>query len=454
MKKLASFVAVAALASLAAQAIHKHPGRPAALALSAIERQILRDAPNSPDTGLPANGDVKTLVGSLKGEAASAPGVPGAAVQPQAAGAGASGAANAEIEVVQSVPVETALDVPGTRRTQEVWVEMINAARKTIDLEQFYVYSKPGEALEPVLAALRAAAARGVQVRLLLDGKFYRTYPEEPDRLAGVPNIQARTVDFAEGIQHAKYFVVDRSLVFSGSANFDWVALTHIHEVGLRTSDAQAASSLEAVFAQDWARGSAIGQKPAPAAAEPANADGPAPGLSGLQVVASPPAQNPAGVSDTLGAITRLLGSARSSVKIQVYQYTTTLYHSSQHWNVLDAALRQAAARGTHVQLLVDKIALKTGGPDLKALASLANVEVRTVQIPAWSGGQIPYSRLIHSKYLLADDSTAWVGSENWSGDYFTNSRNVGVILKEPAAVGKLGQIFDRVWNSPYATAL
>ena len=65
------------------------------------------------------------------------------------------------IEIVQSVPVETTLEVPGVALTQSVWLDLINSAQSTIDLEEFYVSSQAGSALEPVLGALQNAALMG-----------------------------------------------------------------------------------------------------------------------------------------------------------------------------------------------------------------------------------------------------------------------------------------------------
>lgn len=80
-------------------------------------------------------------------------------------------------ELVQSAPVETNLAVPGIRETSQVWTEMINSAQKSIDLEEFYIYTKKGTALDPVMAALESAAARGVQVRLIVDQSFLPDIP-------------------------------------------------------------------------------------------------------------------------------------------------------------------------------------------------------------------------------------------------------------------------------------
>lgn len=269
--------------------------------------------------------------------------------------------------------------------------------------------------------------------------------------------MQVKTIDFSAlgGIQHAKYFVVDNSDCFVGSANFDWVALTHVHEIGVHVSDKTVADQLESIFAIDWNLGApAIGEYP-PLVTN-VECDHP-PALPNLHVVASPLGSQsllPNGVPDTIDTIVKTLDNGKSLIEIQVYDYSTSLFQSKEHWQKLDNAIRAAAARGLQVRLLVDKNALSGGKADLQALAHLKNIEVRKVDIPQWSGGFIPFSRLVHSKYLIADKSTAWVGSENWSPSYFTTTRNVGLILTAPNIVSQLQEVFDRVWTSPYTSPL
>lgn len=141
-------------------------------------------------------------------------------------------------ELVESIPVETSLDNPDIRNTQEVWLEMINSAQKTIDIEQFYISNKKGEPLDTILKAIVAAAKRGVIVRIIVDSKMYETYPDDVNWLEEQsPNIIARVLDIGKisgGIQHAKFFIIDGYEIFLGSQNFDWRALKHIHELGIR----------------------------------------------------------------------------------------------------------------------------------------------------------------------------------------------------------------------------
>ncbi|MGA2052134.1 MAG: phospholipase D-like domain-containing protein [Opitutales bacterium] len=363
----------------------------------------------------------------------------------------------ATVELVQSVPLETSLAEPGLRSTSEVWLEMVQGANASLDIEQFYLSATPEDGIEdPVMLkvddAIGAAAKRGVRVRLLLDAGFFKTYPDDAKALAQNANVTLKTIDvkaLTGGIQHSKFFVADGKWAFLGSPNFDWRALDHVHEIGIRTDDAGVSSGLEAVFAKDWAQGVLVAGK-----------DGPAPavklvkGSAGVDFYASPKLMNPPGVNDTLTALLVKIQGAQKSVDLQTYEYSTTLYDSAQTWTVLQDALTAAAGRGVKVRLMLDASKVKTGGAALRTLAGTPNVEVKSVRIPAWSGGPISYARLIHSKYMVFDGTSAWVGTENLEGSYFETTRNVGVMFNDPKLVGELEGVFDRVWGSTYAKAV
>ncbi|HWA05750.1 MAG TPA: phospholipase D-like domain-containing protein, partial [Ignavibacteria bacterium] len=161
------------------------------------------------------------------------------------------------IELVESIPIETTLDNPDIRNTQEVWLEMINSAQKTLDIEQFYISNEKGEPLDTILHAIIAAAKRGVIVRIIVDGEMFRTYPVDVTWLEQQsPNITKHVIDFkslAGGIQHAKFFIVDGKEVFLGSQNFDWRALKHFHELGVKFSgDNDLIRIYSDIFNEDW----------------------------------------------------------------------------------------------------------------------------------------------------------------------------------------------------------
>ncbi|MFI5371960.1 MAG: phospholipase D-like domain-containing protein, partial [Candidatus Eisenbacteria bacterium] len=169
------------------------------------------------------------------------------------------------VELVETRPVETTLGNPTLPSATETWLSLIHSARHTIDLEEFYLSTWPEEPTDAVLAALGAAAKRGVKIRLLLDARMYRTYPHVADSLAGVPGWSVRLLPWARiagGVQHSKYFVIDRTTSFVGSQNLDWRALKHIHELGVRVRDPRVAAELERVFEMDWAEGYRSGTEP------------------------------------------------------------------------------------------------------------------------------------------------------------------------------------------------
>lgn len=361
-------------------------------------------------------------------------------------------------EVVLTTPVETDLLVPQVEDTQKSWIKMISAARETLDIEQFYIADEKGESLEPVLAAIRKAAEKGVKVRVLGDNKFFKTYPATIKELGNLANIEARTIDYGAGVQHAKFFIVDGKSFYIGSANFDWRALKHIHELGLRVDDVDLATSLGAVFDTDWAKGVTVGSTtlPSRAARKVVNS-----GKSGdLHLVGSPESELPEGLDFSLPQIIALLQQAKTAkdtVDIQTMEYSTKAFGSKTYaksgpWNDLDDELRAAAGRGAKVRLLVENKSAQKATKELKALAKVKNIEVRTVEIPEAKQGHIDYARLIHSKYLVVNGSKAWVGTDNWSRNYFTQSRGVGLITDSASTVSTLSAVYQKLWESPYAT--
>src|SRR5581483_1536421 len=109
----------------------------------------------------------------------------------------------------------------------------------------------------------------------------------------------------------------------------------------------------------------------------------------------------------------------------------------------LDDALRRAAGRGVEVDLLVSDWSKRKGTLEsVQDLGRAAGVRVRFIKIPAWSGGYVPFARVAHAKYMVIDGARAWVGSSNWEGDYFTRTRNAGVVVEGEAFAAQLEHVF------------
>lgn len=362
------------------------------------------------------------------------------------------------LALAETAPVETTLDDPAIPDAQETWIALFDAATTRIDLAQFYVSTRPDAEgrLVPVLASLKAAAGRGVAVRLLADAKFAKTYPGTLEELGAVENIDVRLYDFKPvrgGVLHAKYFLVD-DVAWLGSQNFDWRSLEHIQELGLTVREPRAVADLAAVFDQDWAI--AGGEEPPPAGEPAADTDAGAStpyaaGTVTVEAVASPGDLLPPGVDWDLPHLLALIDGAQSRVRVQLLSYAVKGYDRTE-WRALDDALRRAAGRGVQVELMVSDWGKK--GSKLQAvqdLQRLDNLTVKFVAVPDWSGGFIDFARTIHSKFLTVDGQHAWVGTSNWSRDYFYSSRNVGVVVTGGSFAGDLDRIFERTWTSAYA---
>jgi len=364
------------------------------------------------------------------------------------------------IELVESIPVETSLDNPDIRNTLEVWLEMLNSAQTTLDIEQFYISNEKGEPLDTILGAIVSAAKRGVVVRIIVDGEMYRTYPNDVTWMEQQSsNITKHVIDFkalAGGIQHAKFFIVDGKEVFLGSQNFDWRALKHIHELGVRISgDNDLIRIYSDIFNEDWKYseindgkswnlpiytihrpdfmifksiyGDSIHVKPTISPKEFYHING----------------------EKDLDEILFMINNAATEITLQFLSYNPVT--KDGYWDEVDAALISAAKRGVKVKLLVSDWNLgKTAVEHFKELIQYPNFEIRYTSILDYSGGFIPFARVEHCKFITAD-SICWIGTSNMRYDYFYESRNVGLIIENGKFTHRVRDIFYKSWNSEYA---
>ena len=86
----------------------------------------------------------------------------------------------------------------------------------------------------------------------------------------------------------------------------------------------------------------------------------------------------------------------------------------------------------------------------LKDLSTVPNVEVAFTSIPEWSGAYIPFARVEHCKFIVADSAKFWLGTSNCEKSCFYSSRNLGVVCTSARLAGTLSRIFLKSWNSPY----
>jgi phosphatidylserine/phosphatidylglycerophosphate/cardiolipin synthase-like enzyme len=56
-----------------------------------------------------------------------------------------------------------------------------------------------------------------------------------------------------------------------------------------------------------------------------------------------------------------------------------------------------------------------------------------------------------HSKYFICDNDISWISTTNWEKNYFYNSRNVSLVVKNKEVNIKLSDVFDISWDGPYS---
>ncbi len=369
-----------------------------------------------------------------------------------------------EFELYETAPVETELGSEDLREAHEVWLEVIEGATRRIELAHFYASARPADwsgaepdRLEPVIAALEAAADRGVAVRFLAEDGFYDTYPETLDRLDARQRIEVRRVDFdarGGGVLHAKFLVADGAQVCVGSHNFDWRSLSHIQELGARVRSAAVASSFLAVFDLDWKYAGGVAASLEPDATPPRlpvllHSDH----LGPVEVlpVFSPAETLPIGAQWDWPHIQGLIDGAQNQITLALLTFRP-VGRDGERFQALSEALQRAVDRGVRVRLMVADWGKRPGTvEELQRLAGLDGYEIRFVHLPEAEAGFIPFGRCIHSKFLVADSSAAWLGTSNFERSYFEQGRNAGLILRGAGVSRRLNGFFEDTWNSSLA---
>ncbi len=362
------------------------------------------------------------------------------------------------IELVESIPVETTLDNPDIRNTQEVWLEMINSAQKTLDIEQFYISNEKGEPLDTILGAIVAAGKRGVVVRIIIDDGMYRTYPDDVEWLEKQSaNITKHVIDFkslAGGIQHAKMIIKDDYEVFIGSQNFDWRSLKHIHELGVKIKQTDCLGVYRGIFNSDWEYSGINDGKSWECGIFTINKNFHIDSDLYGKWIRVEPTVSPVkfdhinGYTD-IEVILSMISQARTEINLQFLSYNTVTKEG--YWEEVDTALISASKRGVKVKLIVSDWNLsKTAVEHFKELIQYPNFEIRYTEIPDYSGGFIPYARVEHCKFITAD-SLCWIGTSNMSYSYFYESRNFGIMFNSRIFAERIRDIFYKSWDSEYA---
>uniref|UniRef100_A0A665UWX0 Phospholipase D family member 4 n=2 Tax=Echeneis naucrates TaxID=173247 RepID=A0A665UWX0_ECHNA len=414
---------------------------------------------------------------------------------PQDAGGANVSMDQCSMALVESIPQYMKFEANATFGIplDQVWKDLISLAADQVDVVSFY-WTLTGEDInvnsssdmpgKDILKELGDLPSRNVSVRVVISVPTVRTNSTDLDILKE-KGVHVRRVNFGrlmKGVLHSKFWIVDRKHVFIGSANMDWRALTQVKEVGVVIYNCSSlAQDLHKIFQSYWVMGHPNSTLPRPWPSKYDTAINKHHPLlleadnvsSSIYLSSSPPSFCPPSRTQDLEAILSIISEAQHFIDVSVMEYfpTTRFEKPLRYWPFIDDAIRMAAFENkVKIRMLIscgrdsDPAML----PFLQSLASLdspqhnISIQMKLYIVPVGNQSDIPYSRVNHNKYVVTD-KVAYIGTSNWSGDYFLTTAGVGLVIsqqaphsvwKTKALQSQLKAVFDRDWNSEFAVHL
>lgn len=269
-------------------------------------------------------------------------------------------------------------------------LRLIRSARKSIRLEVYLLTNRT------IVGALAKARAQGIDVRVLLEqhpygAARYAQLGYNALRAAGVPVRWANEAAFT--YTHEKAMVVDGRVAGIFTFNLTSSGLLANREFGVIDTSSRDAATIAGVFDADWSRRSYHPNDP--------------------DLVISPVTSR--------SAIDGLIDGSR---------HTLDLYEEEIDDLGVEARLEAAARRHVRVRLITS-----AGSPGVDAVRG-AGVAVQIIAHP-----------YIHAKAIVADTSRVFLGSENISRTSLDHNREMGIIIRDAAAIGTVESTFSSDWH-------
>ncbi|MDH3738920.1 MAG: phospholipase D-like domain-containing protein, partial [Alphaproteobacteria bacterium] len=310
-------------------------------------------------------------------------------------------------------------------------IEAIDGAMRSICLESYIIkYDSVGREF---VAALKRAVARGVEVRVLIDGvgQVY-SWPPIARALAAAEIPHARfmyslwpwQMPYLNLRNHQKVLVIDGETGFTGGMNIsaanrsDALPRRRVRDIHFKVEGPLVAHLSEA-FADDWhitTKETLVGERWFPQ-------------LSGAgDVVAR---GIPSGPHESVERVRWIIAAAISEAR-QSLRVMTPYFLPDE---TLAAGLRLAALRGVEVDIILPE---KTNLAFVTWAAMARLDELIGVGCRIWLG-PTPFN---HSKLMLVDENWALVGSSNWDPRSLILNFEFNVECHGAELTERLGELF------------
>ena len=278
-------------------------------------------------------------------------------------------------------------------------IQVIHSSRRELDVGVYYLSDRK------ILRALAAAHRRGVDVRVIIEGKPYGMKPwqvrREERTIAATgarwkvapPRFTSHGNDYS--FFHCKYCANGHEVEI-GTANLDWSAFHRNREYVYVTRNTTVVQAVNAVFNADWHNRRA-------------------PAFAHRVLVLSP-------------------GTSAAQL-LQVINQPGPIDVESEELGPYAPILDALAAKGRNLRMILP--------------ASINREDRRDVAFLREHGCQV---RLLSKKPLymhakmIAGKALAFIGSENFTQTSLEDNREMGLLLNG-SDIGKLQAQFDRDWN-------
>ena len=277
-------------------------------------------------------------------------------------------------------------------------LQVIQSARHEISAGVYYLSDRP------ILNAMKAAHARGVDVRIIIEGRPYGMKPWQVRKEERAIAATGATLHLAPyrfesrgnhyAFQHSKYICNGHECEI-GTANFDWSAFHKNREYLYVTQNTQVVDAANAVFNADWHNQHA-------------------PAVAHRVLVLSP------------GSAAQIIGVIDQPGPVDI---------ESEELGPYAPTLDAIAAKGARARVILPASINADGKRDVVFLRS-HGVQVRLM----------PKSPLYMHAKMIVGGSEAFVGSENFSQTSMEANREMGLLLGG-RDIEDLQAQFDRDWN-------
>ncbi len=286
-------------------------------------------------------------------------------------------------------------------------VGLIDGAQSSVDIANFTFSVKTIE------EAIKRAKMRGVTIRVAMD-KGQETADTVASRLSAagidVRFVAGVSTSMPVGLQHAKFMIVDKLSLLTGSNNWSSTG-TSINEesaIAIKSKDGDPLlDGFQCHFEAIW------------------NKDTSAAGACSNAEVAFAPSSKP------IALIKEEIGRAQKTIDVLMHHFV---------FDDLVTELAKAQERGVQVRVIVnvaDRMEV-TGNKWNRLLAA---------------GGKLRFKQdndsiyqLMHHKLMVVDDRVVVNGSGNWSGSAFFKNFENYVRYRDPRVARPYAALYDRLW--------